>query len=44
MDRASHLLGKCSEYYEIICVEKAVLIVSGEVIGTKIGSTPPQVR
>ena len=24
MDRASHLFGKCSECYEIICVEKAV--------------------
>jgi hypothetical protein len=24
MDRASHLLGKCSECLEIICVEKAV--------------------
>jgi hypothetical protein len=24
MDRASHLLGKCSECFEIICVEKAV--------------------
>jgi hypothetical protein len=24
MDRASHLFGKCSECFEIICVEKAV--------------------
>jgi hypothetical protein len=24
MDRASHLLGKCPECFEIICVEKAV--------------------
>jgi len=24
MDRASHLFGKCSECYEIICVEKTV--------------------
>jgi hypothetical protein len=24
MDRASHRFGKCSECYEIICVEKAV--------------------
>jgi len=24
IDRASHLFGKCSECYEIICVEKAV--------------------
>jgi hypothetical protein len=24
MDRASHLLGKCSECHEIICVEKSV--------------------
>ena len=24
MDRASHRFGKCSEWHEIICVEKAV--------------------
>jgi hypothetical protein len=24
MDRASHRIGKCSEFHEIICIERAV--------------------